>query len=525
MESRQVVTLLAVLALAASALVGLIAVPSPARAAPSAPVPLLSDDFTRDTSLNASTWQVNGPVGSVFGPDEVGFSLVTLEPAFSLAGMEISQVNGRQEVGTIQSVESFTPPFTATATVRGTVSNGHTFGFAIVSANASSGVVIWGNLNDTNCSNLGDCGDPAVCGNTANPDVIPANQCYYGIQAKHAQGGGSWGNKTNLFLTPSLNVTYALQISVDASGTATYGVSQGGQALGNRGSAQVGTGPFYVIMDQGEGSPVGSGRDNQAYWMSVMVTSSALPVTTSTSPGPGTASSGIPLIYWLVIILAIALLFIFLLWYWRRRGFTVTVQESKTRSAIPGSSVLADGPESLSGVTEKDGRAKFGEVKEGDYTVRASASGYLPSLPTRVKVEKKTEYTVLLERAVSAPQGGTGGGAPLEGVGPTPQAQQLQGGVAPSAESPPPAAIPPGPAPMRVESGEPEGWGGPRIRQIIRTFQEKGAVSPETAMTAKELGLSRLFVRMMERRKGRTRIFVEIDGKYYLDQKALKESG
>ena len=42
-------------------------------------------------------------------------------------------------------------------------------------------------------------------------------------------------------------------------------------------------------------------------------------------------------------------------------------------------------------------------------------------------------------------------------------------------------------------------------------------------MTAKELGLSRIFVRIMERRKEQAKIFVEINGKYYLDQNALEE--
>lgn len=59
--------------------------------------------------------------------------------------------------------------------------------------------------------------------------------------------------------------------------------------------------------------------------------------------------------------------------------------------------------------------------------------------------------------------------------------------------------------------------------EIIRTFQAKGAISPETALTAEELGLSRLFVRIMKRRRGRTRVFVEVNGRYYLDQKALQE--
>ena len=68
----------------------------------------------------------------------------------------------------------------------------------------------------------------------------------------------------------------------------------------------------------------------------------------------------------------------------------------------------------------------------------------------------------------------------------------------------------------------PEGWAGERIRQIIETFRAKGAISPETALTADELGLSRVFVRIMKRRRGRTTVFVEVGGKYYLNEAALK---
>jgi hypothetical protein len=46
----------------------------------------------------------------------------------------------------------------------------------------------------------------------------------------------------------------------------------------------------------------------------------------------------------------------------------------------------------------------------------------------------------------------------------------------------------------------------------------------QTAMTAKELGLSRIFVKIMERRREQIKMFVEVNGKYYLDQKALQEN-
>jgi YVTN family beta-propeller protein len=84
------------------------------------------------------------------------------------------------------------------------------------------------------------------------------------------------------------------------------------------------------------------------------------------------------------------------------------------------------------------------------------------------------------------------------------------------------APIPP-PPPTQQEPTEPQSWRDEKIQQIIQKFQDKGAISPQTAMTAKELELSRIFVRIMERRKEQTKIFVEINGKYYLDQKALEE--
>jgi len=239
----------------------------------SAATPLF-DDFTQDTALNTSMWQINGPVGSFFAQAEcLGCSLIPLAPAFSSAGMEIAQANHALVVGSIQSVESFAPPFNATAVVEGTVANGHTFVFAISNADVTSGLGILGNLNPTDCSNLENCGDPSTCGTPGNSSV-GANLCFYGIDVKIPKGGGGWKNGPKLYLTPSVNVVYTLQISVNASGVAQYSVSQAGQVLG-RSTLQVGMGPFYLLMDQGEGSPVAYHGSNIAYWKAVSVTSPA----------------------------------------------------------------------------------------------------------------------------------------------------------------------------------------------------------------------------------------------------------
>jgi hypothetical protein len=62
-----------------------------------------------------------------------------------------------------------------------------------------------------------------------------------------------------------------------------------------------------------------------------------------------------------------------------------------------------------------------------------------------------------------------------------------------------------------------------RFRRLVGVFQSKGATSPEKAMTAEELGLPPRFEEYMDNRSGQTRIFIEVNGKYYLDQKALEE--
>ncbi len=62
-----------------------------------------------------------------------------------------------------------------------------------------------------------------------------------------------------------------------------------------------------------------------------------------------------------------------------------------------------------------------------------------------------------------------------------------------------------------------------QLTEIIAKFREKGVISPEKAMTAQELGLPPRFEEAMHRRLGRTGIFVEVDGRYYLSEDRLKE--
>jgi hypothetical protein len=62
-----------------------------------------------------------------------------------------------------------------------------------------------------------------------------------------------------------------------------------------------------------------------------------------------------------------------------------------------------------------------------------------------------------------------------------------------------------------------------RLSEIIEKFRQKGATSPEKALTIQELGLPPRFEQAMHRRLGQTGIFVEVNGKYYLNEERLKQ--
>jgi len=62
-----------------------------------------------------------------------------------------------------------------------------------------------------------------------------------------------------------------------------------------------------------------------------------------------------------------------------------------------------------------------------------------------------------------------------------------------------------------------------KILDVIRKFREKGATSSDKAMTPEELGLPPRFKEAMKRRLGRSGIFVEVNGRYYLSEERLRE--
>jgi hypothetical protein len=62
-----------------------------------------------------------------------------------------------------------------------------------------------------------------------------------------------------------------------------------------------------------------------------------------------------------------------------------------------------------------------------------------------------------------------------------------------------------------------------RFMELVEEFREKGATSPDKALTPQELGLPQWFERAMYRRLGQLGVFVKVNGKYYLDENRLRK--
>jgi DNA-binding PadR family transcriptional regulator len=62
-----------------------------------------------------------------------------------------------------------------------------------------------------------------------------------------------------------------------------------------------------------------------------------------------------------------------------------------------------------------------------------------------------------------------------------------------------------------------------RLLRIIEKFRQKGAISPDEALSVEELDLPPRFKDLMKGRLGGLGVFVEVDGKYYLSEERLKE--
>jgi hypothetical protein len=215
----------------------------------------LYDQFKADNALVSSRWTVNGAVSrAALGKFE--------KPAYTLVspnlvldkqnGLGLSGMSGDGEQGAIESVRSFTPPFTVTALCNATSIHGDALRLAISNADGDRGFSVGFGSVDGSSVNAEDgsffCTGP------------PAS-------------GGPWQQigEPLSSLPPATDVWYVLTIAVDASGKATLAVSSGGYPIGTA-SNTVGKGPFHVLLAQEDGAQ-GSRGLNQAYCGTIQVIS------------------------------------------------------------------------------------------------------------------------------------------------------------------------------------------------------------------------------------------------------------
>lgn len=201
----------------------------------------LTDDFTKDTTLNSSLWSTGT---TLLKTDANGNNSTLIQPtlSFSGAGMSMSGTTGISQITGIQSNRTFTPPFTVTSTVMGTLSNGNTFLVNLVNSNFKQYVQVAGNLN---------------------PNNVGAFH-YYGINITSSASSGV------LYANPSVNVPYTVVMTIGTTGTANVEVFSSGTLQGFQNDIAIGTGPFYLILGQFEGLPYTVGP-NTAVWQNVEV--------------------------------------------------------------------------------------------------------------------------------------------------------------------------------------------------------------------------------------------------------------
>ena len=211
-----------------------------------------TDNFGQDTALSPN-WQTNTPfLASIAAGVAAPYTPPRLQ--FSTSGMDMQGAGARNLFTGIQSVTSCEAPFSFETNVEGLTSNGNTFVVYLVSADASEGFSIEGNLN-------------------------PKNTPFYGVFARNALGASNHHGQ-DIDPDPAVNSVYDVKMSVDANGSGVVTLSGAGVPNGvTVPVGSVGSGPFYVVLGQREGGPKTVGT-NDALWSNAVL-SAGTPVTAS----------------------------------------------------------------------------------------------------------------------------------------------------------------------------------------------------------------------------------------------------
>lgn len=201
------------------------------------------DDFTRDSVLDSAQWSVAGPALSNSlarldtPPDAIVAPRIGFDPD---AGLAMTSPSGNMQQTGIESVQSFSAPFTVTVEAMAVQTHASSMEVAIADPAGKSGIAVIGSQG--------------------------AGEQDTGFLYAAPAGAGHWAVQGRLSpMAPDDQLWYTLAIRVAASGAATVAVSSGGHIVGQA-SRAVGKGPFRVVLGQGASQQQPPGP-NQVYWL------------------------------------------------------------------------------------------------------------------------------------------------------------------------------------------------------------------------------------------------------------------
>jgi len=256
--------------------------PAPVSVSPliAAPPPGLADNFATDAGLNPSVWMMQTPLLQSLAQWNSSASVPPIV-SFGPAGMQMSGVSGPGQFAGIQSVGSYSPPFTMTATASGLAERGIPFEVYLVSPDLRQWLSVAGHL--------GGAGGPRESIGFRSPfggfrmPLGGGPSPEHGVWANwtgSAQPISALGNK--IYTAPIPSVPYTIAMTVGADGVASVSLQDpSGVSLAALNAMPVGAGPFNVVLaSRGEGPTFAS-------WQAVQLTPLA-PEPVAAAPPPET---------------------------------------------------------------------------------------------------------------------------------------------------------------------------------------------------------------------------------------------
>ena len=214
------------------------------------------DDFATDTGLNSSCWATSGAQLSGVA-SQLDVSSETPQLNFD-SGMDMASGGEAGPVFSgVQSMNPYSAPFDFETTVNGIASSAKAFSVYLVGTGGTGLVSVEGGLNPNNTPYYG----------------LWDNQT--GIPAGYNQPGSE-----DLIASPTEGTNYAISISVNSAGVASVEVN----GITSPTHANVETGPFYVVLGQGDTDGSGNNGPNQATWYTANLTSPVQSSLSTVSP-------------------------------------------------------------------------------------------------------------------------------------------------------------------------------------------------------------------------------------------------